>query len=79
MNYPNTPEFAAVKFKGLYSNIKSETRSGRVQVRNVGGHKWSFSAKYALLTRKEIAPVMAFASSMEGMLKPFEIVLPEFI
>ena len=77
-DYPMSPEFAAVNFRGMYSNIKSETRSGRVQVRNIGGQKWSFSAKYSLLTRKQMGPVMAFVSQQEGILKSFSIVLPEF-
>ena len=74
--YPTTPEFQAINLKSVHNNLKSTTVSGRVQVRTIGGQKWSFSAKYNPMTRAEFQPVFAFIASQQGMLGAFGIVPP---
>jgi len=75
--YPTTPVFSAVNFQSEYFNLSSQTISGRIQVRNIGGQRFSFSASYPPMTRSEFQPVMAFIMSQRGMAETFSIVLPE--
>lgn len=76
MSYPTDPEFQAIDVKLNYNNVKSQTRSGRTQVRNIGAALWSFTAKYNNLTRDEMGPVMAFIASTRGGESSFSIVPP---
>jgi hypothetical protein len=75
--YPTTPVFNAVNFTSQYFNLSSETISGRIQVRNIGGQRFSFSANYPPMTRSEFQPVSAFIIKQRGMAETFTIVLPE--
>ena len=74
--YPATPEFSAVKLESLQPNIVTETRTGRRQVRSVGGQRWAFTAKYNDFTRAEFMPVYAFVLAQAGQLETFTIVPP---
>jgi len=76
MTYPADPEFAAINVKSRASNVMTETRSGRRQVRSIGAQRWSFTAKYNQLKRTEFAPVYAFIMTLEGQLNTFTIVPP---
>jgi len=75
--YPTTPVFSAVNLQSEYFNLASQTISGRMQVRNIGGQRFSFSASYPPMTRAEFQPVMAFIMKQRGMAETFTIVLPE--
>jgi len=61
--YPTTPEFQAINLESRHNNVMSETVSGRMQVRTLGGQRWSFTAKYNPMTREEFQPVFAFVMS----------------
>lgn len=74
--YPTTPEFQAINIESKHNNVKSETVSGRMQVRTLGGQRWSFTAKYNPMTRAEFNPVYAFVISQQGMLGTFTITPP---
>jgi hypothetical protein len=74
--YPSTPEFQTINIKSRHSNYFSETQSGRVQVRAIGGQRWSFTAKYNPMTRDEFKPVYAFVLSQQGRLGTFQITPP---
>ena len=76
MSYPADPEFQAIDVKLEHNSVRSETRSGRTQVRNVGSARWSFTAKYNDLTRDEFAPVFAFLASKQGGASSFSITPP---
>jgi hypothetical protein len=76
MSYPTDPEFQAIDVRLNYNNVKTQTRSGRTQVRNIGAALWSFTAKYNNLTRDEMAPVMAFLAGTSGGTSAFSIVPP---
>lgn len=76
MSYPTDPEFQAISIVLEYNNLRSEARSGRTQVRNVGSARWSFTAKYNDLTRDQFAPVMAFLASKRGGEDAFDITPP---
>lgn len=75
--YPTTPVFSSLNFQGQFFNLSSETISGRMQVRNIGGQRFGFSAAYPSMTRAEFAPVMGFLMAQRGMAETFTIVLPE--
>jgi len=74
--YPSTPEFQAINVTSRHSNLMSETVSGKMQVRAIGGQRWSFSAKYNPMTREEFNPVFAFIFSQQGRLGTFDITPP---
>ena len=75
--YPTTPVFNAANLRSEFFNLKSQTISGRTQVRNIGGQRFTFSAAYPPMTRAEFAPVMGFVMAQRGMAETFTIVLPE--
>ncbi len=75
--YPTTPVFSALNFTSQYFNLSSETISGRIQVRNIGGQRFSFTASYPPMTRTEFQPVIAFIMKQRGKAETFTIVLPE--
>ena len=74
--YPSEPEFQAINVSSRHNNLFSETVSGRVQVRTLGGQRWSFTAQYNRMTRAEFQPVFAFVTSQQGRLGSFAIVPP---
>ena len=74
--YPTTPEFEAINLESRHNNVMSETVSGRMQVRTLGGQRWSFTAKYNPMTRAEFQPVFAFVMSQQGRFGTFTIVPP---
>jgi len=74
--YPTTPEFQAINLESRHNNVMSETVSGRMQVRTLGGQRWSFTAKYNPMTREEFQPVFAFVMSQQGRFGAFTIVPP---
>lgn len=76
MSYPTDPEFQAIDFRLNYNNVRSQTRSGRTQVRTVGTALWSFTAKYNDLTRAEFAPVFAFVAGQKGGEQEFNVTPP---
>lgn len=74
--YPTDPEFQAINLESRHSNLVSETVSGRLQVRTLGGQRWSFTAKYNPMTRAEFMPVFAFVMRQQGQRDTFTIVPP---
>lgn len=75
--YPSSPGFTAVGFKIKTYSLKSESISGRIQVRNIGSSKFEFSASYPPMTASEFNPVLAFVTAQEGMKETFQITLPQ--
>ena len=75
--YPSSPGFSALGFKTKTYSLKSESISGKVQVRNIGSSKFEFSVTYPPLTATEFNPVMAFIAAQEGMKETFQITLPD--
>lgn len=78
MSYPTDPEFADVKVTSRHANIRSETRSGRTQVRSIGSQRWALTGRYNDLKRTEFAPVFAFVMAQKGGTESFTIVPPVF-
>lgn len=76
MTYPTNPVFAAINVTSRASNVVSETRSGRRQVRSIGSQRWSFTAQYAQLKRVDFNPVYAFIMTLDGQLNSFTVVPP---
>lgn len=74
--YPAEPEFQAINVSSRHNNLFSETVSGRVQVRTLGGQRWAFTAQYNRMTRADFQPVFAFVTSQQGRLGSFGIVPP---
>ena len=75
--YPTSPVFTSANFRSEFFNLSSQTISGRTQVRNIDGQRFTFSAAYPPMTRAEFAPVMGFIMAQRGMAETFTIVLPE--
>jgi hypothetical protein len=75
--YPSSPGFTAVGFKIKTYSLKSESISGRIQVRSIGSSKFEFSASYPPMTASEFNPVLAFVTAQEGMKETFQITLPQ--
>jgi hypothetical protein len=76
MSYPTTPAFKAINPSSNRQALFSQAVNGRTQSRKMGGHHWSFTAKYALLDRAEFGPVLAFVESQHGRHGVFTIVPP---
>lgn len=76
MSYPTDPEFATVEITSRHANIRSETRSGRTQVRSIGSQRWALRGRYNDLKREEFAPVFAFVMTQKGGVEDFTIVPP---
>lgn len=75
--YPTSPVFTSANFSSEFFNLSSQTISGRTQVRNIGGQRFTFTAAYPPMTRGEFSPVMGFIMAQRGMAETFTIVLPE--
>ena len=75
--YPTSPVFTSMNFRSEFFNLSSQTISGRMQVRNIGGQRFGFSAVYPPMKRSEFAPVIGFVMAQRGMAETFSIVLPE--
>lgn len=74
--YPTSPEFASLNVTSRHNNVKTETRSGRVQVRSIGAQRWELTAQYRLMTREQMQPIIAFIMAQQGSLETFQIQLP---
>jgi hypothetical protein len=75
--YPTSPVFTSANFRSEFFNLSSQTISGRTQVRNIGGQRFTFTAAYPPMTRAEFSPVMGFIMAQRGMAETFTIVLPD--
>jgi hypothetical protein len=76
MSFPASPVFNAVNFKSTSPTLFSETVSGRMQSRKVGGQKWSFTASYAPMTKAEFKPVWAYLVAQQGRHGVFTVTPP---
>jgi len=76
MSFPVTPVFNAVNFKSNSPTLFSETVSGRMQSRKVGGQKWSFSATYPPMTKADFKPVWAYLVAQQGRHGVFTVTPP---
>jgi hypothetical protein len=74
MSYPTTPKFNALNLQSESPTLFSETVSGRMQSRKIGGQKWTFTAAYPPMTRAEFNPVFAYIVAQEGRHGVFTVV-----
>ena len=72
------PGFASVKFTSDQPTIVDRTHSGRVITRAIAGQFWKVAITYNPLTRAEFDPVNSFLMAMQGSLKPFFVMLPQY-
>lgn len=77
MSYPITPKFSAVNLESDSPTLFSETVSGRMQSRKIGGQKWRFTASYPAMTRTEFQPVWAFVIAQQGRHGVFTVIPTE--
>lgn len=70
---PTTPKFSALSFRTKNFNLKTESVSGRVQVRSIGGQRFEFTAVYPPMSRSDFAPVFAFIMKQRGMADNFTV------
>lgn len=74
MSYPVTPKFSAINLESDSPTLFSETVSGRMQSRKIGGQKWRFTASYPAMTRADFQPVWAFTVAQQGRHGVFTII-----
>ena len=74
MSYPTSPAFNSINFQSQFYNVRSESISGRTQVRHLGGHRWTFTASYPNMRRANFQPVFAYLAAQNSA--TFTIVLP---
>jgi hypothetical protein len=72
------PGFASVKFSSDQRVMINRTHSGRVVRRAIAGQHWKIRLNYNPLTRAEFDPVNSFLMAMQGSLKPFFVMLPQY-
>ena len=75
--YPSSPGFTAIGFRTKTYSLSSETISGRVQVRSIGGSRFEFSVSYPPMTASVFNPVNAFIMAQQGQFETFQITLPQ--
>ena len=72
------PGFASVKFTSEQPIVMDRTHSGRIVRRAIAGQFWKVGLTYNPLTRAEFDPVNSFLMAMQGSLKPFFVMLPQY-
>tara|TARA_Y100001972_G_scaffold74646_1_gene90760 strand:- start:53 stop:766 length:714 start_codon:yes stop_codon:yes gene_type:complete len=72
------PGFASVKFTSNQPVAMSRTNSGRVTTRAISAQNWKIAITYNPMTRDEFEPIYNFLQERRGMLKAFEVVLPQY-
>lgn len=75
--FPSSPGIRQATPRNRNFNNRSESVSGREQVRNRGGQRWEFTLQFPPMKRATWAPIDAFLTDQEGGLDTFQIVLPE--
>lgn len=75
--YPVSPAFNAVNFKINTPTLMTQTNSGMTRRVGMGHSYYSFTVKYANLTRYDYGPIAGYISQLYGPLESFEIILPE--
>jgi len=73
---PSNPEFNSINIKTNIPTVKSESLSGRVQVRQLGSQKWSMTLSYPPMTRSEFVPIMTTIMQLRGSYGKFTVKLP---
>lgn len=68
--------FKSINIKTNIPTVKSESLSGRVQVRQLGSQKWSMTLSYPPMTRSEFAPMMTTIMQLRGSYGKFTVKLP---
>lgn len=74
---PTTPAFRTVNLVSGHVTLSSKAQSGKRQVRKIDAHVWSFTAKYAKLTRAQFMPVYAFCLAQKGKFESFTVIPPD--
>lgn len=74
--YPTSPAFMGVSFRAVDYNVRSDSITGRTQVRSLAGHRFEFTARYNNMNYSDFQPIRAFIASQRGDLETFTIVLP---
>jgi len=75
--FPISIGTSSAKIRSKVYNLMSESVSGRIQVRTIGGQRWELTLSFPPLTRAEFAPVQAFVMRQAGMAETFTVVVPE--
>ncbi len=70
------PEFDSVTMATNTPTVKSESLSGRRQVRQLGSQRWSMTLSYPRMTRASFMPIMATIMKLRGSYGTFTIMLP---
>jgi len=75
--YPQNPAFNAVNFRINTPTLITNTVSGKSRRVGMGHSFYTFTVKYAALTRYEYGPIAGYISQLYGPMESFEIIVPE--
>ena len=75
-DFPTAQGFAALNWRSSWSNLSSQTISGRQQIRSLGQHAWSFKASFHPMIESEKAVIDAFLMKQRGRLNTFTVLVP---
>lgn len=77
MSYPTSPKFNSINIESDDPTVFSESASGRMQSRKIGGQKWRLTASYAPMSQADFLPIWAFTVKQRGRHGVFTITPPE--
>ena len=75
---PISPEPASFRITSKVKTLKSESLSGKILTRKIGGQRFEVSLVYPPMTRTQFAPIHAFLMEQAGMSGLFYIKIPVF-
>lgn len=75
---PVSPEPASFKITSKVNTLKSESLSGKILTRKIGGQRFEATLVYPPMTRSEFSPIHAFLMEQAGMSGVFFIKIPVF-
>lgn len=64
--------------KSKHNVLKSESLSGKILTRKIGGQRFEFTLVFPPMTRSQFSPIHAFLMEQEGMAGIFYIQIPTF-
>lgn len=74
--FPNV-KLTTSELESDFPTYVSQAINRKTQTREIGGHRWRFSANFVRMTQDEMRPVFAFAMTLRGRSKSFEIIPPD--
>ena len=74
---PEVPSPVSYEFKSKVNTAKSESLSGKILTRKIGGQRFELTLKYAPMTKSEFGEIAAFLNEQEGCNGIFFVRIPQ--